>query len=330
MVYGPPSARGGGLRALSLGPSGQREGEEVRLLGGTGAAAELAPQAEEIVAVADAGRLRIAWVERDQLAFRTRAMLTDATEPVASPVEELGPTTRERTGRGSLAMAAHEGAFELLYRNTDGPCAPGSSDRCARFWLHRSVGGDGEPTEGARETGSGLSIPTPCEVPVVGFASAAGVWYQALCSLENGAPQTTVFAFQFDPEYAHAAQAEPSCPSRTLAVAGDGVVLGGGCPDSESLWIGQAGRSIERLQGTSQILCEDDRTVWVQGAQRVPFGTPRARVEGLMPAGTISEQARAVWTGESVLVAELVGDELAVRRFECDAGSFRRTDHEAL
>lgn len=323
LVFGPPSSQGGGLRALSLGPQGEAVGPERVLLGGGSVARDLAPQADEIAALAHGGRLRVAWVERDQLLFNVRSMLLDAQATSPGEPTLVDSTTRTHTGRGSLALAVHEGGFALFHRREDGPCEDGGSTRCARFGVHHTGS-----TSGRR--GGGLAIPTPCHAPVVGFASTGDTWYQAVCSIEEGAPRTTVFGLQFDPQYAHAEHILSGCPPRTMSQVLDGVLIGSECESGKGAYVANAGREVVELSGTPRLECTDEGVAWRWGTIGQPVRAPRAQVEGMLPHMILSEHARAVWTGESLVVAEALGDELSIRRFECDDGRFRRTDHEAL
>lgn len=323
LLFGPPSSQGGGVRALSLGPMGEAQGAERVLLGSGGVARDLAPQADEIVALAHGGRLRVAWVERDQLVFQVRSMLLDAAATSVGEPTLVSATTRTRTGRGSLALAVHEGGFALFHRREDGPCEDGGSARCARFGVHHSGSASGR-------RGGGLAIPTPCEAPVVGFASTGGVWYQTVCALEEGAPRSTVFGLQFEPQYAHAEHLLAGCAPRAMGPVSDGVLVASECDGGKGVYVENAGRTLVELTGTPQLECTSEGVEWRWGSVSQPLHAPRAQVEGLLPTTILSEHARAAWTGESLLIAEAVGDELSVRRFECDDGRFRRTDHEAL
>lgn len=323
LLFGPPSARGGGLRALSLGRMGEALGGERVLLGRGGGSRELAPQADEIAALAEGGRLRVAWVERDQLVFHVRSMLIDGQASSPGDVNTVGPTSRTHTGRGSLALAAHEGGFALLHRRQDGPCEDGGRAQCTRFAVDHAG-------SAASRRGGGLAIPTACDAPVVGFVSSGGTWYQSLCALEEGTMRTTVFGLQFDPQYAHAEHILAGCLPRRMAQVAGGVVVLSECEGGKGVYVSDAGRTIRELSGSPQLECTPEGVVWSWGELSQPLSAPRAQVEGMLPTSILSEHARAVWTGESLLIAETVGDELSVRRFECDDGRFRRTDHEAL
>ncbi|MFT5356095.1 MAG: hypothetical protein ACI9KE_003318 [Polyangiales bacterium] len=323
LLFGPPSSNGGGVRALSLGPMGEALGPERVLLGGGGVARDLAPQADEIVALAHGGRLRVAWVERDQLSFKVRSMLLDAQATSPGEATLVDSTTRTYTGRGSLALAVHDGGFALFHRREDGPCEDGGSSMCARFAVHHEGS-----TSGRR--GGGLAIPTPCHAPIVGFASTGAVWYQTVCALEDGVPRSTVFGLQFEPQYAHAEHVLNGCTPRAMAQVNEGVLITSECNGGKGAYIENAGRNVVELSGTPQLECTSEGVVWRWGSISQPLRAPRAQVEGMLPNVILSEHARAVWTGESLLIAEALGDELSLRRFECDDGRFRRTDHEAL
>ena len=217
----------------------------------------------------------------------------------------------------------HDGGFALFHRREDGPCEEGGSSLCARFGVHHA----GSTPE---RQGGGLAIPTPCHAPIVGFASTGGLWYQAVCALEGGAPRSTVFGLQFDPQYAHAEHVLAGCAPRAMAQINDGVLLASDCEGGTGAYIEDAGRTVIALPGAPQLECTDEGVEWRWGSMSQPLRAPRAQIEGMLPTVILSRHARAVWTGESLLIAEALGDELSLRRFECDDGRFRRTDHEAL
>ncbi|MEM6954552.1 MAG: hypothetical protein AAF645_02655 [Myxococcota bacterium] len=317
LIFGPPSADGGGIRALRLSPLGEAEGTELTL---TPNFTGLAPQAEEVVAAADGGRMRVAWLERNQLAFSIRSLVTSAETPAAADASTLETASRDQAGRGFLAMRSGNGVFDLLHRRSDGPCHDGGRDRCARFASHRA------PNQETSRRGGGMSIPVPCAAPIVGFETAGGVWYEALCSREGDQTKTTVFAFQFEPQYAHAAPVLEGCTPYAMTTLGDGVLVRADCG---AVYVSDAGRLVERWEGAPIWSCESGQPTFVWGSQRLTLAAPRDGLEALLPEGFIEPSARAIWSGQAVLAAQRIGDELAVRRFECDQGEFRRTDHEA-
>lgn len=328
LLYGPPSSEGGGLRGVRLEGRGGAVGSE-RVLIPSGSGSALFPEVVELAAATNGGRIRVGYVLRDQLAFTAHTLLADDDAATVGDVSSLGSVARPGsaidqagqgvTRRGSIEAAARGEGVELLYRGEDGPCAEGQTTRCARFGFHH-LGEDPE------RRGLGYALPDVCARPVVGFAESDSVRYQALCAIEDGAPRTTVFAIQFEPRYAHAEPILAGCQPRGLSVVPSGVVVRGDCDGiSRVVRVAEAGRSV--TEGTASVRCVDARPVVDFPGGSAPLDSPRDRIEALLPETVCGANARAVWTGQSVLIAEPIGAEVSLRRFECSGGSFARTDH---
>ncbi len=273
--------------------------------------------------------MRVGYVLRDQLSFTANTLLADDDAATVGDVSSLGSVARPGsaidqggqppTRRGSIEAAARGEGVELLYRGDDGPCAEGQTARCARIGFHRL----GEEPE---RQGLGYALPDVCARPVVGFAESDSVRYQALCAIEDGVPRTTVFAIQFEPRYAHAEPILAGCQPRGLSVVPSGVVVRGDCEGvSRVVRVADAGRSV--AEGTTSIRCVEGRPVIDFPGGSTPLDSPRDRIEALLPEAVCGAHARAVWTGQSVLVAEPIGAEVSLRRYECSRGTFARTDH---
>jgi hypothetical protein len=56
------------------------------------------------------------------------------------------------------------------------------------------------------------------------------------------------------------------------------------------------------------------------------MGEPVSRIEALLPTSVARAPARAVWTGQALLVAGAAGDAVILRRYACVDGRFVRTD----
>jgi len=324
LVWGQPTSLGGEIRALQLNATGDGVGHEKVLVAGGSVGSQIPPDAIEIVAAATGGRLGLTWVRRNQTQLDIVGSYGSETGDAMSPPVVFGETEMDRMGRrGQLAIAGgNDDAFEILYRGTRGPCAEGSDEECPHFFV-RELGGDAE------RRGIPLAVPEPCERGVAGFAEAAGVWYYALCAVEDGVQAARIFALQFEPEYAHHEKLLEGCDPLGLAPFGDGVVVIGRCGnDVRGVHVTDAARTLANVEGAPRVVCQGATPVLQVGAASVPLRGPRDRLAALLPASVAPTDARAVWTGESVVVATGIGREVALRRFECEDGRFRRTDHE--
>lgn len=341
-LFAPPSSRGGGLRAQQVDEYGGAVGEE-RVLVASGSGAELLPELAEVEAATNAGRLRVGYVLRDQLEFTMHSLSLDDSAEVAGEPVDLGASERpgsqvDEEGqpavqRGALAASARGSGLELLFRRGDGPCAgqvddgssqpetapPGS--RCARFAVSR-------PDSPTTRRGGGYSLPGVCGRALVGFSEVGGVMYQALCSVDESTPATTVFSIQFEPRYAHAERVLAGCEPTAMSSLEDGVLVRASCGNEteRGAYVAQAGR--ERAEGEISAQCNDaDRIVVTHPGGTLELSEPRDRVEAFLPLSMVGANARAVWTGASLLVAEPLGREVALRRYECLHGTLRRNDH---
>ena len=319
-VGGPPRS-GGGLRVRTLGPLGQADGPWRDVVPAVSGQPGSAPHVVEVAAVMEADRLAVAWVERDQLTVRTRAVRGDAGgrafgRPLELPERSFDP---QAAARGSVAVEAVDGHVDVLFREGDGPCEASGSTRCSRFARTRL--GEGAPSRGL-----GWSLPEPCPAPLVGALTFEGVDHHALCAVEEGQPTTTVFGVQFEPQYAHAEKVLPGCTPVGLVPFAGAVALTGDCPDARrGVLVRDVGRSLQPMEGP-EVRCDQGRPVVRWGAHEETLAAPRGDLGPLLPAALASAEDVAVWTGEALLVAHAREGEATIRRFACDRGTVARTD----
>jgi len=273
----------------------------------------------------------------------------DSAEAFAPP-EDLGRTSaRSLGGRGLLAAAAaDDGAVAVMHRAMPTPCdggpeaedtgddtetapdADGTPDQaaaapggdCVRFFVRR-LGAGGDARRGVP-----IAAPRPCARGVVGHLWASDVWYYGVCTAERGPPASTVYAIQFDPEYAHAERLLEGCEPAGIAPLDEGVLVSGGCGgDPRAVWIAEAGRRMARIgEAAPTVACREGRPVLSVGEAVLTLSGPVARIETLLPDELAPPGARAAWTGEAILVARPVGPEVSLRRYQCDDGELGRTD----
>ena len=60
------------------------------------------------------------------------------------------------------------------------------------------------------------------------------------------------------------------------------------------------------------------------GGLRVPIPAPRDRLEGFLPSDVAPAGARVLWTGDVFVVAELLGSQLSLRTWSCEAAATAR------
>ncbi len=326
LFVGPPADDGGGVAAHPLGPMGERAGDTISVWRGR---APVAPYAIEIAAAAGGGRTAVAWASQEGPEVYVR--VSHASETTFAPTTELGPMdVVTRVTRGNVALAgAPDGTLALLYRRDRGPCAEGGSESCARLAARR-IGPEGV----SEREGMPLVIPEVCPTPVPGYVWADGTWYYALCAITDGAPETTLYAIRFEPRYAQADQMLSRCDPIGLARVGEGAaVMLGRCEGGFVDGVRVAEMGTERTplpHVTRTVECSEGRprAVLTADGQRVqvPLGEATAGLAPLLPDELAPAHARAIWTGQALLVATPIGGEVSLRRYQCQDADLIRTD----
>jgi len=329
LFFGPPAEDGGGIRVLSLGPLGEVEAAEDVLWTVPTTESHVAPYAVEVAAAGGGGRVGVAWVARHG---RVLHVHTSHGAPGAhGPATDLGPMEDPpRVTRGHVALAgAPDGTITLIHRRTRGPCSEGGGADCSRLAVRR-LGDD----RASIRSGMPLVIPRVCDQPVPGYVWADGTWYYALCAETDGVPETTLYAIRYEPQYAQADRALRGCEPLGLGRVGTGATLMlGRCDEGRIDGVRLAEMGTERSSLTSvvrRIECAEGRPRIVidAGSTRleVPLSEAAPNLAALLPEQMAPQNARAIWTGQALLVAAPIGGEVSLRRFQCEDGGVLRTD----
>jgi hypothetical protein len=345
LVYGPPISEGGGLRVVPLDAEGGLRGEErVVHTAPADAASPLPPDALEIAIAAGGGRLGVVWIGRRGRQRRVLATHGDDGGEAFAPAEDFGEVGGDLpAGRGGVtATAAADGAIAVTYRLGPARCVEPGRVGCVRFGRRRLGGNDGA----SERSGMALVVPTPCPRALLGQVWVDGVYYSGVCSSEGDleSSTTTVYAIQFDPQYARAEPTLRGCEPLGLAPFGAGVVALGRCPGRRlnAFLLSQAAQEHQELIDlTRRANCVDGRPdlelAPASGiARRHALAAPASRIEVLLDDAIAPAGSRAVWTGRAVLVAvplvgdasatRIVGREVSLHRYQCREGSLVRTN----
>jgi hypothetical protein len=336
LVWAPPAVHGGGIRLVRLNAIGGAFGEEavVHREKTSRSGESLGPSlAIEVSAAAGGGRVVVAWLQRDPMELRIKAThgLSSALE--FAPVADWGKTEAVVDARQRsvvAAAAAPDGTMSVLYRSLNSKCKndAGAEIDCASMHVRRVGTPDFE-----RENRPLLEVPAPCDQPIVGHLWSEGTWYYGICSKDAKGPVTTLYAIQFEPEYALAENILPGRVPFGIAPGGGGAMAVGWSGDSrDSVRFADSGRKrteVSRMDMSA--VCVDGRPALVAkvgdgSTFTLPLTEPSSRIEALLPADIIDQRARAVWTGKAILVAYPSSGEVALRRYECVAGNLERTD----
>lgn len=329
LAWGAPPDEGGGVRAIALGPLGAALGPEAVV-----ARAEEGGSIDEVAAAPAGMRLAVAWVARVGSSLRANASIASAAVERFAPARELGatvPGAHDRSTRGRVAAWGRpDGAATVAHRMPPAACEA-STGQCARFSLHTlGVGDDGVEARDAHVN----EVREPCEPLIVGGLARGTAFFYGACHLVSGAPATTLYAI--DPGGGGALASAPDvlegCVPLGVAPGASGAVAVGRCGESiGAREVGPRGDLLAGvMQGERSARCEHGRPVLevrgAQGAVRVALTDSVSRIEALLPDAIAPAGARAVWTGDAVLVASASGRDVTVRRYECEGDALVRTD----
>ncbi len=333
LFFGPPSDDGGGLRVQPLDAlGGARGAETIVSIDDPDDVEAVSSYVLEVAAAAGGGRVGVAWTVRRRLAVDARASHGSDRAETFAPVIELGETEiGPRIVRGVVAVAASDdGTLAAFHRAGRGPCVDGGTDRCVYVANERLGGSTG--SDGRR--GLPLAIPEVCDGPVPGYAWVDGTQYYALCTIDEGVPATTVYGIRFEPQYAEADRVLVGATPIGLARAGEGAVVVLGRRDDRVDAVRYANVGQERAlldDVTRRVRCDGVRPnvelVPASGnVVTIELRGPESRIEAVLPEEIAPAGARAVWTGEALLVAVPFPPEVVIHRFQCVDGELTRTD----
>lgn len=332
LVWGAPYSAGGGVRALPLGPLGEATGSEqtvaVRGAAAGGAVEQRVGHAVEVAAAASGRRVGVAWVMDHGEALETEAAYSVDGGRAFGQAEPFGPSVRlERDRRGRVVMSASEElGLVLQHRVPEGPCVA-TSGSCAL--LHRAA--LGPDASEARRGNLPLEIQRPCDPLISGALAHRGTSYYAICH-EEPAPRAMVYVIRPDVTYAAAIDSADGCLPAGLAPLDDGVAALTRCGEALSaLVLDEMGRERARLARVArEAVCEGGRPVLRigegQARHSLRLGEAQDHVEALLPEAMAPEGARAIWTGEALLVAAPIGRDVSLRRYQCVRDRLDRTD----
>lgn len=332
LVWGASARTGGGVRAIRLDGVGNARGSErAVVMPGLHAQEDVPSLAVDVVAATAGGRLGVAWLQPYSRGFESYSTFGPDSVDTFAPAERLEDSERPTGRRGMLAMAASDdGTLMLTYRVMRARCEASASPECARY-KRRVIGAAPGASPRGIET---LEVAQPCEPLVSTSAWVDGSWYGATCSVVAGTTETAMHVFVLRREISYAAVMPllPGCRPRGLVALPDGAVALAQCPDGlGAVQLALDGQTRQTVRAAELVpRCSNGRPELgvERGAGRIglPLGAPLSRIEAMLPNDVAPPGARAVWTGESVLVAVAVGSEVALRRYQCGEVRLGRTD----
>src|SRR5690606_17560255 len=130
-----------------------------------------------------------------------------------------------------------------------------------------------------------------------------------------------------EPQYARSDRVLAGCEPLGATVIDGDVWVVGQCGEARRIARFEPGheRASEIAVTGGALRCDGGRPVLpIAEGVEVALSGPMDRLEPLLPPALIESGARAVWTGESLLVAVSLGRDVAVHRYECAYGDFMR------
>lgn len=316
-------AAGGEVLVARLDRTGAHAGEPRRV-------AALEGRVRALVAGASAGRVAVAWLRTAGGQARVERALGAGRPANFGPPAELEswPTSE---AEASAQIGAHDlalrvtptGDFRLLHRAT--PMACESSTSCAAY-RHSGLADD----LGERRSGAALAAQAVCPWALPGFIETSGRMYYGLCVLVDGAPRTTLYMLQPDPQYAQAEPALAECRPVGVLAAPDAAggpdatraLFAADCPEGRvAVSLGAPGVSVQPAGSVAPPTCAAEGPALNVGSAAIALPSSRDRLEGFLPGAVAPAGTRVVWTGDAFLVAELVGSELTLRSWSCEAAA---------
>ena len=317
LFFAGPLFENGALRAVPLDPRGSARGPELTVV--ARAPNEPPLLVAEVAAASAGGRLGVAWVAHET-PERTAMFATFGgaeAEAFAPPIALGESVVLPRGVRGRLAMSASDdGALTVTVRNAAGPCGS-EGGTCARY-EHRRIG----RSDPAPHRAEANEVRVPCEPFLPGSVWTNGVWYSGVCSASEGA-HGHVFVLRAEPPYAADNDGPAGCLPVGLVALDEGAASVSRC--AEGLHVAQLGTDGRAVATTTRSVLS---TACVSGHPQLrstgdgvtislSLEAPQSRLEALLPASLAPEGARAVWTGEALLVAAPQGADVFLRRYVC-------------
>lgn len=312
-----------GVHIQRYATDGEPAGEPARL-DGCGPMKTTA-QIVQLSAVADGGKLGLAWVARDEHNAHVLGSFGADTGNAFAPTLLLGAAAPDNLpGRSRLSMAgAESGQMRVSWRATDDRCSTGQ-EHCARVLTTSHP-----PAAEAAARGMDVrEVPVPCPELLVGALWRQGVWYEAFCAVEGprAEPVTEVYAIRPEIFYAEALPVLAGCTPLGVAPAARGVLVIGMCADGLRVHaLGESHRDVI-ANAVRDVRCEASRPTFAihngHGQSIVyKLDAPTDRLELWLGGKLATSESRVAFTGRKLLIATVQDTQLKVQVWKCQGES---------
>lgn len=318
------------LRMTLLDPAGKTQKTEVldpRETTGKprDGSAEQSLEIEEVVATTLETRFAVVWLERDRSSARVLGRSGSLSKPKDAPLVAIANVQPPiATPRGNLALGSADGRFVAFTRAQSTPCADPTQHDCVGYSFFQF------DSENPHHSGPPLAVPAPCPQNALSFAQSGGArWYYGVCSGSSGSPITTLFTIQNEPSYyARADRVLEGCVPLGAVATGDDLLVAGDCAGTRrAVRLRGSDRAPEELRmDRLEAVCQSGKPLLVQrgvAGLKLPLNGRQDRLEAFLPAALSLPQARAVWTGQTLLVAGLIDSKLTIKGYRCDSTMLR-------
>lgn len=270
----------------------------------------------ELAAAATSDRVATIWIAGDATLGAANGTLPELAFGPARPMGETDPAGP--AGGRLRATATATGEVMALARTVDEPCERYDEPTCANFTMLDLV-------QARARRRPGLEVPHPCQHPVAGFAVAGVHWHYAVCHHDGPTPTTVLFTAQQKPSYAQTQELLTGCTPRGLTRRGDDIWLSGICSgDQRAVHVRKLDVTLGASSTRDEVTCRDDELIVQLDGDEVKLDASTVGLGALLPAHLVPADARAVWTGEALLVAQAADGRLEIARHHCRAGALHR------
>jgi hypothetical protein len=317
-----------GIFVQRYAPDGEALGTPSQL-DGCGPIANTHAGIVQLSAVADGGKLGLAWIVRTNEEAHVLGSFAADTATAFAPTLLLGAAAPGMLpGRSRLSMAgADNGQMRVSWRAPEGPCSNGSGT-CARVLTSSHP-----PSEPVAARGSDArEVPMPCPELLVGALWRNNVWYESFCALEPDAegtqaqPMTEVYAIRPEIFYAEAFPVLAGCTPLGVAPGPRGVLLQGMCADGLRVHaLGEANRDV-MTSAVREVRCDAGRpSLEIRNGQgqsiTYRLDAPTDRIELWLTGKLATSESRVAFTGRKLLVATPKGNKLELHAWKCQGES---------
>jgi hypothetical protein len=326
------TAEGAQLRITLLDPAGKAQKTEQLPTADVAHAPSVPPAAgafeiAEVVAATLDTRFAAVWLERDRSSSRTRGLSGSISNPADARLVSIGEVQQPiAKPRGNLALAATDGHFMALSRALSTQCANETEHDCVGYSFFRF--------DSNQRFGAPLAVPAPCAQNALSFSVSGARWYYGVCSNGSGNPQTVVFTIQNEPAYyARADRVLEGCLPTGAVASDDELIIAADCAGTRrAIRLRGGDRAPEDLRmDRLDAQCESGRPKILQlgsAGLNLPLNRRQDRLEAFLPTRYSLPQARAVWTGQTLLVAGLVDSKVTLKAYRCDSTLLREVSLE--